>query len=370
MNEYYNSSKEFLNLNFLENSTFDCLIFFLIIICGIIFRKLISKLLSSILYRFFKKYSLDITISKFTSLLIKPLGLFTLLIFIYIAFSFIKFPSYWNLAPESEFGIKMIFKKGYQILLIYSIIVISLRMIDAVGVIMKHRAEKTETKMDDQLVPYIVDSLKVIAVIFGVFFILGSVFKLNITSLIAGLGIGGLAVALAAKESIENLLGSFTVFLDKPFIVGDLITTGNVTGVVEKIGFRSTRIRTLDKSYLTIPNKKIVDSELENISMRTFRRVFYKITLTFDTKTEQINNIVNGIQKLIDEHKDTNNEGLVRFEGFGENGMIIMINYFVDTKEWAYYMKIREEINLKIMEIINKNNCRFACQTREVYLHK
>ncbi|MDD5569726.1 MAG: mechanosensitive ion channel family protein [Bacteroidales bacterium] len=370
MDEFIATFRRLLDLNFFENPTLDCLIFFLVIFFGIIFRKLISKLLSSVLYRIFKKYSPDNTIGKFTALLLRPLELFTLLIFVYIAFSFIKFPSYWHLAPQSEFGIKMILLKGYQILLIYSIIVISLRMVDAVGVIMRHRAAKTETKLDDQIVPFVVDSLKVIAVIFGIFIILGSVFNLNITSLIAGLGIGGLAVALAAKESIENLLGSFTIFLDKPFLVGDLITVGNVTGFVEKIGFRSTRIRTLDKSYLTIPNKKMVDSELENISMRTFRRVIYRITLTFDSKTEQINNIVKEIQKLIDEHKETNDEGLARFEGFSENGMVFRIEYFIDTREWTYYLKIREEINLKIMEIIYKNNCRFAHTSREVYLHK
>ena len=125
-------------------------------------------------------------------------------------------------------------------------------------------------------------------VIFGVLIILGNIFGIEITALAAGLGIGGVAVALASKESLENLLGSFTIFFDQPFTVGDIVTVGNITGLVEKVGFRSTRIRTFDKSLVSVPNKKMVDADLDNLGKRDVRRVKFYLGLTYDTKIDQI----------------------------------------------------------------------------------
>ena len=129
-----------------------------------------------------------------------------------------------------------------------------------IGLILKKKAEATENKMDDQLIPFAIEIGKILAVIFAIFIILGNIFGVNITALATGLGIGGVALAMASKESLENLLGSFTIFFDRPFTVGDMVTVGSVTGVVEKVGFRSTRIRTFDKSIVTVPNKKMIDA--------------------------------------------------------------------------------------------------------------
>ena len=114
----------------------------------------------------------------------------------------------------------------------------------------------------------------------------------NIIALTTGLGIGGIALAMASKESLENLLGSFTIFLDQPFTVGDTVTVGSITGTVEKVGFRSTRIRTFDKSIVTVPNKKMIDAELDNLGMRPVRRVKFNIGLTYETSIEQMKLIV------------------------------------------------------------------------------
>ena len=363
-------SDDFFNNNLLENSILDCIFFCLFLILAITFKKIFSKLLSRILYRFFKKYSSEITVKNFDFLLSKPLRLFILITIGYFAFSFLKFPANWHLANETEFGIKMLLKRGYYILLIYSIIMISLRIIDAIGIILVRRYENESAKMNEQLIRFAVDSMKVVAVTLGVFIILGAVFNVNIDSLISGLWIGGLAIALAAKETLENLLGSFTIFLDKPFVVGDFISIGTTSGSVEKIGFRSTRIRTVEKSFLTIPNKKLVDSELENISLRTHRRVFFNLKLSFDSTIEQINIILKQSQKLIDEHKSTTKEGSIKFEGFNDNGFTIRVEYFVDTKDWDFYLNIREEINLEILKIVTNNKCSLACPTREIYIHK
>ena len=192
---------------------------------------------------------------------------------------------------------------------------------------------------------------------------LGSISNINIASLIAGLGIGGLAFALAAKESIENLLGSFTIFLDKPFVVGDLVQIGGVSGNVEKIGFRSTRIRTLDKSYVTVPNKKLVEAELDNLSLRTLRRVKFTLSLSYSNSSEQIKSFIEDLKKFITENPTTQQEAQVRFFELGKASIDLMVLYFIDTSEYDFYLEMREKVNYEIMDIAQKNKISFANPT-------
>jgi MscS family membrane protein len=142
--------------------------------------------------------------------------------------------------------------------------------------------------MDDQLVPFVVEIGKIAVYIVLFFVLLGKVFDIDVTALAAGVGIGGIAIAMASKESLENLLGSFTIFFDKPFLVGDLVSTGSITGTVEKVGFRSTRIRTFDKSIVTVPNKNMISAELDNLGKRKVRRARFYIGLTYDTTIDQM----------------------------------------------------------------------------------
>ena len=174
----------------------------------------------------------------------------------------------WDLLSIDEFGTRMFLSKDSSIY-IYSIFLIVKRLITFFGILLQKRNEESENKMDDQLVPFAIEIIKFFSYIFLIFIILGEVFNVNATGLITGLGIGGIALAMASKESLENLLGSFTIFLDKPFTVGDVVTVGNVTGPIEKVGFRSTRIKTFDRSIVTVPNKKMIDAELDNLGLRS-----------------------------------------------------------------------------------------------------
>ena len=261
----------------------------------------------------------------------------------------------------------MILNKGVSFLFTITIFWTFLRVVDYVGLRLKNQAEKTESKVDDQIIPFAIEIAKVLVVIFGVLIVLGNVFNVDVTALAAGLGVGGVAIALASKESLENLLGSFTIFFDKPFQVGDAITLGNITGVVEKVGFRSTRVRTFDKSIVTIPNKNLVNAELDNLGLRPERRVKFSIGLLYTTKVEQIKNIVREIQNLIDEHPNTNQEGKVRFLDFGESSLNIMIVYFTNGPDWEMMINTQQEINFKIIEIVKNNGSDFAFPTRSIY---
>lgn len=353
--------KDFLKIVFLGNTIENYCWFLGIILAGFIFQKLLSKLLTLFVFKFLQKYSTEVGYNKLLVLVKKPMGIFIMLIIFYLAFDRLDFPAEWNFVSIEKFGLRMILFRLFQISIVFSITWIFLRVIDFLGLVLMYRASLTESKSDDQLVPFIKETLKVIIIIFSIFFILGAIFELNVASLIAGLGIGGLAIALAAKESLENLIGSFTIFLDKPFLIGDSIKIGGIEGQVENIGFRSTRIRTLEKSFVTIPNKKMVDNELDNLSHRSQRRANFNIGLTYETKANQFKNIIADIQHFIENHPlISKGETQVRLHSFDSNAVNIMVLYFVDRIEYKVYLDVHEEINYKIIEIVEKYGSGFA----------
>lgn len=359
----------FLDRTFLGNTAEAYLWFLGIILVGLILKRLVSILLTRVVFRVVKKYSTGVGYEKLLSLLEKPLGLLVLLITLYLAFLHLDFPASWKMAPVDQVGWKMVIYRTYQIGVIFAITWAFLRLVDFFGLILMHRASLTESKTDDQLVPFIRESIKIIIVILSVFFILGAVFHLNIASLVAGLGIGGLAVALAAKESLENLFGSFTIFLDKPFIVGDLVKIGNITGNIERIGFRSTRIRTVDKTYVTLPNKKMIDGELDNLTLRTFRRASFYIGLTYNTPPSKMKAIVEDLKVFLEEHPMIQKgEVHVRFYEFAASSLNLRIDYLVNTIDWVIYLTVREEVNYKIIDIVSAHGCEFAFPTTTVIM--
>jgi len=361
---------EFLLIEILGNTIQDYAWFSGAILVGFIFKKLISKYLSHLLFKVVGKKGAEVGIDKFDALLTKPIGFCIMLSIIYLGSSHIEYPSAWNLDPENEVGLKMLINKGFSLIYVYSIFWIILKVIDFIGLILNKRAEATENKMDDQLIPFIIEIAKIITYVFVLVIVMGNIFEVNITALATGLGIGGLALAMASKESLENLLGSFTIFFDQPFTVGDIVTVGTVTGVVEKVGFRSTRIRTFDKSLVTVPNKKMIDAELDNLGLRPIRRVKFNIGLTYETAPEQIKAIVTDIQEMINLHEKTNQDGRVRFQEFGSSSLDIMVMYFVDSPKWEDLINVKEDVNYKIMEIVKKHNSDFAFPSTTVYLQK
>jgi len=365
-----NMDLEFLSIEFLNNSVKDYLYFFLVIIVGLIITKPIISYLLKIAYKLFGSKDSDNERDMLKSLLRKPLYYFFLLMILYIGLNSLNFPEEWGLVDSSEFGLKMVLDKGFYLAVICSIFWTILRSVEFIGVKLKDRAAQTESKVDDGLIPFAIDLTKVLVYIFALVIILGNVFNVNITALVAGLGVGGVAIALASKESIENLLGSFTIFFDKPFAVGDVITLGGVTGKVEKVGFRSTRIRTFDKSIVTVPNKNVINTELDNLGVRPVRRVKFNIGLTYDTTIEQIKNIVNDIQKLVDDHPMTNEDGRVRFLSFGASSLDIMVLYYVNSPEWEDLINTQQKINYNIIEIVNKHKSEFAFPSTSVYIEK
>lgn len=361
---------EFLNNEYFGNSLIDYLYFLTSFIIGLLLIIPFRLLLSKLLFRLFGKSNNKKDNEKFNSLLKKPLRYFLILTVLYISAQFISLPDFLANTEEGGLNYPEYFDKAFNFLLLIIIFWTINRSIDFIGYKLKNKALKTESKVDDQLIPFAIDIAKVLTIVFGIVMILGNVFDVNVTALVTGLGIGGVAFALASKESLENLLGSFTIFFDKPFTVGDTVTLGGVTGTVEKVGFRSTRIRTFDKSVVTVPNKNIISTELDNLGARPVRRVKFNIGLTYDTSVENIKNIVDDIQKLIDEHPMTNQDGKVRFLNFGASSLDIMVLYYVDSPDWEVLIDAKQKINFDIIDIVNKYKCEFAFPSTSVYIEK
>lgn len=339
-----------------------------LIVALLIFRKTIARWLAALLFGVTRKALKGVERDLFIKKLTKPLAFFLLIVVMYEGVASMTFTENFRVFFHIGGFLFDILTRVYQVLLIVAVARVVLAALDIVGLVLMERATQTETKQDDQIIQFGIEAVKIIFLILVLLFSVSNIFGMNISSLLAGLGIGGLALALAAKESLENLLGSFTIFLDRPFTVGDLVTVGGITGTVEKVGFRSTRIRTLEKSYVTVPNKKMVDAELDNLTLRTFRRVRSVIGLTYGTTIEQMQAVVTDIQKLVDEHNHTNQDGQVRFLEFGPSSLDIVVVYFIDTMDYSVFLDVKQEINFEIMRIVQRHGTDFAFPTTTVHL--
>jgi MscS family membrane protein len=367
---------EFLNNIVLGNSIRNYMLFTGILLFGLLFKRLFSRILSRILYKLFKNVHAGTDSNVFVGLLLRPIELLILFITIYLAINQLDYPLnevIFRRTDTSEkepviYQIKLIqvVDKLFLLLFIISFFRILLRIIDFIAHIFLYKASLTESKSDDQMVPFAKELTKIITIIFAVFVVLGSVFNLNVATIIAGLGIGGIAVALAAQDTLQNLLGSFTIFADKPFVVGDIVRIDKYEGTIEKVGFRSTLLRTVDKTLVVIPNKKMVDSPLENLSLRNSHRMKFNIGLKYDTPPNVMTKIAGEIRQFIDSFDLVSDETIVTFDALGESALNIQVQYFIKVSEGADYGKIKEEINFQIMKIVSDNGAKFALPVQTV----
>ena len=351
---------QYLPSEFLENKVTDILWLVGIIIFGLLFRRFLADFFSKILYRFIRHDR--IPIHTCVEMLRKPLRLLISLIFIYLAASFVHFPDSWQLPSQEVFGIRMLFLKVFEGLFIFSIAWILVRITKFISLIFQERAALTASKLDEQFIPFFKDLVIIGIVILTVFIMLGVIFKVDVVALVTGLGIGGLAIALAARETLENLFASFTLFLDLPFVVGDTIHLDKVTGDVEKIGFRSTRIRASDGSLITIPNRLLTAQALENLTQRPYMKAKYIVKLQDDISMETIQKIIQEINQVTHNHTliYKPDPSSTRFGGFGEHSLDITISYNIATHDSGVFERVKEEINYRILDIINKNEIKIA----------
>jgi MscS family membrane protein len=362
------SFENFIELIYFDNTIGEYLLCAGILLFGFLFRNIISKAISHLLFKPFKAFSRNKFATEFDALFKKPIKALFELVFIYIAFYPIHLPPQANIKVFKKVMVSDFITIIFDLFLVAVVTWIILRIVEYVSLVLLDKASETEDTTDDQLVAFFKELGKFGIVVIAIFFTLGAIFKMNIAAIVTGLGLGGLAIALAAQETLSNLLASFIIFVDKPFKAGELINVDGVTGTVEKVGFRSTRIRTLEKSLITVPNKSLVDNPLNNITLSSFRRVKFQIGVLYGTSHKQLTLICDQIRGYLLTHPEIDEDLLVKFDEYGASSLNIVVLFFVKTNEWDVMMKVKEEINFKIMEIVENNGTEFAFPTQTLHI--
>lgn len=230
-------------------------------------------------------------------------------------------------------------------------------------------AHHTGSPLDEHLLPFIRKITRSFIVVLALVLVIQNL-GYSISGLLASLGIGGLAVALAAKDTLSNIFGSIMILLDRPFRVGDWVKTGDMEGVVEEIGFRSTRIRTFAKTLITVPNNILATTALNNFSRMPKRRIKMTIGVTYDSTPQQMRDAVNRIRTMLEQHPTINQEFmLVNFTNFGASSLDILVYCFTTTTNWEKYLSAREDVCLKIMDIVAELGMEMAFPSQSLYLH-
>lgn len=360
---------KWLNYTILENPIRDLLWFLGIIGLGFLIKRGLSFTISRTIYRFIKSESGNIPLADFVRLTRRPFELLITLVMIFWAFTHLNVPMQWQWASSERFGWLMVIQRGFFTLLAAAIGWLGIRLIKFIALIFKQKAAETPTPIDDQLVPFFKDITIIIWTLTCFFFMLHKIYEVNVWALITSLGIGGLVIALAARETLENLIASVAIMLERPFVIGDSIVLDKISGEIEQIGFRSTRVRSDDGSMITVPNRLMTTQSLENVTQRSYRRAKYYVRLSFDTAPETLTNIINGIRLHLEGNYLTNSKTpTVRLENLGENSLDIVVIYHVHTSLWRVFMETKEEINFKIIEIVREYGATFAYPSRNLFI--
>lgn len=239
------------------------------------------------------------------------------------------------------------------------------RMLNIFSRVLEPTILATEAKLDDQLFRFLRKGLRIVVVAGSAVFILEG-FGWKVTSLLAGLGIGGLAFALAAQDTLANLFGSIVLFLDRPFKVGNWVVINGVEGIVEDIGIRSTRIRTFKDTLVTIPNADVAKSSSENIHSFRKRRLYFTIELRFDTKVDTIRKAVEEIRRILTEHPMVMDGFYVYVTGIKASGVEIMVYSFVATRDWGEWMLHCQDIYLTVLAMLEEIGAGLAFPTQTI----
>lgn len=260
--------------------------------------------------------------------------------------------------------------KSLGTLSIFFIILVFLQLVNILFFELRKVTEKTSSNMDDQLLPVLRRIALIVVWVLGAIYILDSL-NVNVTALLAGISIGGLAIALAAQDTVKNVFGSIMIFIDKPFQIGDWIHFNDVDGVVEEVGIRSTRIRTFANSLTYVPNGMLADQVVDNLGLRIYRRFKTDISITYDTSPTTIDLFVKGIREIIRQHPTTRKDYFeVHLNSFGASSLNILLYTFFEAPNWTVELKGRHDLMFAIIMLANELGVRFAFPTQTLHIEE
>ncbi len=291
---------------------------------------------------------------------IKPLAD---IIFIFLM---LKSISFLDLPPVTITAVNRILYIAMSVLTVW----FAHKVIEYLAGIFKTKALTTDSKFDDILIPLLTKTAFVIVYLFGAVLVASSL-TIDVTGIIAGLGIGGLAFAFAAKDTLANFFGSIMLVLDRPFDIGDVITAGDIEGVVDEVGFRSTRIRTFNDSIITISNGELMNRPIDNKGKRRFRRLVTTLGLEYDTPAEKIEAFCEGIRQIILSHHWTRKDNFhVYFNNFGASSLDIKLVVYWKTDDYSRELAEQHRLLIDILRLSKEIGVSFAFPTQTVHMYK
>ena len=327
-----------------------------LIILSYVIRKFITTALFRVLRKFASKTETTLDDKLFPALEGPCKGL----IFVFGTFTAFKV---LKLAPSVDSGVSFAYKVAFPAVVFWGVI----KTIDAV---IDHLGEMGRSKGMGiaAFLPLIKKTVVVIFVILGALTIIQS-FGYDVKAFLTGLGIGGLACALAAQDTIANLFGSFVVAIDQPFHVGDTVTIGSYTGKVEGIGMRSTRLRTPERTLIAIPNRTVANEAITNLTRMPQRRVDQTLGLTYDTTPDQLEAFINDVREILKAEPGVHQESIVvNFVDYGPSSLDIKVIYFSSDPDYIRHLQLRERVNMRFMRAVAARNLSFAFPTQTIQL--
>ncbi|SFL83301.1 MscS family membrane protein [Gracilibacillus orientalis] len=330
-----------------------------IILVTFILRKLFIKYIFYLLLKLARKGKtdfLDYVLTAFE----KPLRVLIIIIGVYIAIDYFPYINQQNQLFD-------------QIIRVSFIVVITwglYNLSSSSSLLFMKISDSLNFEIDHILIPFLSKAVRAIIVAIS-FSVIVEEFGYKVSGFVAGLGLGGLAFALAAQEVIKNLFGGVVIITEKPFSIGEWIQTPSIEGVVEDINFRSTIIRTFADSVITIPNATLSNEPITNWSQMGKRRIFFHLGVEYGTTKIQLEKVIEQMRTYLEHNEDIHPDTIfVRFTDYNDSSLDIMLYFFTKTINWDEYLKIREDVNFKIMGILEEANVSVAFPSRSLYLEQ
>jgi len=327
------------------------------ILAGFVLRAVLNSVVSNRLSSLAKKTETEAD-DVATDAIVSPLGLILPVVGVYLAVRTLLTRPEWVVVTD-------------RIFMVVSVLVITwtmFKLADAATILLTELAAKTDSKLDDQVVPLVRKSLKIFIGVLA-FILIAQNMGYSVSGLLAGLGIGGLALAMASKDTLANLFGSIMILVDRPFLVGDWITFPGGDGVVEEVGMRSTRIRTFAKTVVSIPNQALANATVENHSLMPKRRIKFTLGVTYQSTVDQVRQLVDRIEEYLKGNTDIDQEFmLVKFTDFNSSSLDIFVYCFTVSTDWTRHLAVKQEVNLRIMEMVEEMGMGIAYPTQTLHL--
>ncbi len=332
----------------------DIGIAFTIFFVFLVFRKIFTKYVYKMILKLTKKIPIDI-FANVCMAYEKPLRLFFVVIGIFAALLYLPLDNYYII---KGFRTIIIFLIGWGL---YNLSSTSSNLFSTLNASLK-------IEIDQILLPFLSKLIRFSIIVVTISIIAGE-WNYNVGGLLAGLGLGGLAFALAAKDSLSNFFGGIVIITEKPFTIYDWIRTSSVEGVVEDISFRSTRVRTFSQALVTVPNATLANEAITNWSKMGKREISFNLGVMYSTPREKIETCIARIDSMLRNHEEIDQDLImVRFSQFNDSSLDIFLYFFTKTTSWVEYLRVKENINLKIMEILEQENVSVAFPSRTIYM--